>query len=186
MGNYIDELRDGKYIDTNYYDYWNQCRKLNYAAEENFLLFLESMNNVYSVRTELLQGGFFNASLLLRAVAIENLIKARVLFIMKEDGTLSNYSSISKLIKKEWKIGKEDISHNPIRLCEKYGIKLSDNEKELIENHLDHMLWAGRFPFPKRVEDIKSEQSLGGSQKEDMNKLILRFTNEMKLDFDKI
>jgi len=46
------------------------------------------------------------------------------------------------------------------------------------------MVWAGRFPAPKNINNIKSEQSLGGTQNEDMNKLILRFANEMSLNLD--
>jgi len=184
MANYIDVLRDGKYIDTNYYDYWNQCRKLNYAAEECYNKFLpEAMKSQPSSSEDYYKvSGLFNASLLLRAVAIENLIKARVLFIMKENGSLSNFKSINEIIKKEWK----KASHNPLKLCEKYDVKLNEKEKELIENHLDHMVWAGRFPFPKRVENIKSDQTLGGTQKDDMNRLILRFANEMNLNLDEI
>ncbi len=95
---------------------------------------------------------------------------------------MSNYDSINTIILNEW--GKA--SHNPIKLCEKYDIKLNDKEKELIENHLDHMVWAGRFPFPRNSKKIKSDQNLGGTQKEDMNRLVLRFANEMNLKLDEI
>jgi len=183
MGNYINDLKKGEYNDTNYYEYWNQCRMLNYASEENIISLRKIIQEPIALtETNLKQRGLFNASLLLRAVAIENLIKARVLFMMKENGALLKYNSINEVINKEW--GKA--SHNPIRLCEKYGIKLSDNEKELIENHLDHMLWAGRFPFPRNSDKIKSNQILGGSQKEDMNKLILRFADEMNLNLEEL
>ena len=183
MGNYIDELKQGKYNDTNYYDYWSQCRRLNYAAEECFLHFSQKATTPPSTTENYFKlSGLFNASLLLRAVAIENLIKARVLFMMKENGTLSNYTSINDIIKKEW--GRA--SHNPIKLCEKYQIELDFKARALIENHLDHMDWAGRFPYPKNNNNIKSEHSLGGTQKDDMNKLILRFTNEMNLKLEEI
>ena len=185
MPTYLESLKEGVIKDTDFYSNFNQCRMLNYAAEKNLELFQEiAYKPISSTKNHLSQMGLFSASLLLRAAAIENIIKARILFIMKEKDTLSKYSSLNNLIKKEWKEGKKGISHDPIKLCEKYSISLNPIEKEFIKNHLDHMDWAGRFPLPKNINNIKSEQSLGGTQNEDMNKLILRFANEMSLNLD--
>jgi hypothetical protein len=37
---------------------------------------------------------------------------------------LSKYKTIGEVVKKEWK----GISHNPLKLCEKYKIELKNNE----------------------------------------------------------
>jgi hypothetical protein len=180
MGTRIEAIKNHEIIDTNFYEYWNQCRMLNYASKGNYQLFLESMKPPFSTERELKQGGYFNASLLLRAVAIENLIKSRILFLLDKLDLLSQYKTIGEVVKKEWK----GISHNPLKLCEKYKIELKNNEIILIKNHLDHMDWAGRFPFPLNINQIKSEQILGGSNDKEMDKLISRFANEMGLDIN--
>lgn len=181
MGTRTEAIKNKVIIDTNFYEYWNQCRMLNYAAQENYHLFLESTNQPFSVENELKQMGYFNAALLLRAVAIENLIKSRVLFQMKEEGDLPKDISLKEIIEKYWT---RKISHNPLKLCKKYNIDLNIEETALIQNHLDHMDWAGRFPFPVKISNVKSEQVLGGDQSIEMNKLIFRFANEMNLDLN--
>jgi len=183
MGTRTEAIKNKVIIDTNFYEYWNQCRMLNYAAQENYQLLLESMNQPFFVENELRQMGYFNATLLLRAVAIENLIKSRVLFQMKEEGNLPKDILLKEIIEKYWT---RKISHNPIKLCKKYNIDLNQEETDLIQNHLDHMDWAGRFPFPVKINNIKSEQVLGGNQSKEMDKLISRFANEMKLDLNSL
>jgi len=180
MGTLIESLKNNKISELNFLEYWTQCRILSYAAEENFRLFKDVISLPDSLETNLKQRGFFHATLLLRAVAIENLIKARVLFQMQKDNSISKYNSIKEIINIEW--GRD--AHQALGLCKKYHINLVEPEKKFIENHLDHMDWAGRFPFPRNKNNIKSEQKLSENQNEIMKNLITRLGLEMNLHLE--
>jgi hypothetical protein len=153
MGTIIESIRKKEIVDTDFYEYWNQCRMLNYAANGNYKLLQEAIKEPSSTENDFKQLGYFNSTLLLRAVAIENLIKARILFMMKKDGSLLKYTTLNEIINEVWT---RKISHNPIKLCEKYKIELNNLETNFIQNHLDYMDWAGRFPFPINTDKIKS------------------------------
>ncbi len=179
MGIYIEELKSGNFDNTNFRDYWSKSRSLMNASEFNYNRFLHFVNLPMTIDAMIKTDGFFHASLLLRAVSIENLIKSRALFDLKKRNKLDG-KGIKDVIKSDWK----GISHDPIKICKKHGISLNEEENEFIQNHSDHMLWAGRFPFPQSLNDVVSKQSLGGNQNEQMRKLFVRFTLEMGLNED--
>lgn len=178
---YIDRLKKGEYDDTHFYEYWNQSLLLFEATKGNYELFNKYAYLPPNQENTIKTGGYFYSTLLLRALVLENLIKARVLYQMKKEHIISKYQNLNDIISYEWK----KYSHNPIKLCEKYEIELNDQEVELITNYLDFMDWAGRFPFPRSKNNIKSEQVLSGLDNEMIEALINRFSFEMELKANK-
>ncbi|MCF8716294.1 hypothetical protein JM658_15795 [Joostella atrarenae] len=123
---------------------------MKFAADENAKLFIEKVKN-WNQENKSKVRGLFRSSMLLYAVSIELIIKARGLYAEKENiknDSIKNFYDFLKI----WK-GKSD-GHNYFKIIEHYNIKINPEEKELLENFLSYTSWAGRFPYPKREDEV--------------------------------
>lgn len=89
------------------------------------------------------------AYMLLAGLAIENLIKG--LSIKKDSALIDN----GKL---DQSLGKHDL----LALARKAGVRLTEEERSLVERLTEYVIWAGRYPIPKR-SDSYLLRGAGGS-----------------------
>ena len=82
--------------------------------------------------------------MLLFGLALENLLKGIIV--------TKNPASFSQKIR--WS-GKLKGGHNIVGLCEEAGISISDEEKRLLEELTESIIWRGRYPVPKNHKNTK-------------------------------
>jgi hypothetical protein len=114
-------------------------------------------------KAEKLPFGLLEIQFFLVGFAVENLLKAK--WVKKNRRGLKNeILAVSKLPK--------DIhNHNLLPLAEKIGLKLNDDESELLNRLSEYVKWAGRYPVPPQAKDLKP-RLLSGSDLQKLNKLV--------------
>ena len=103
--------------------------------------------------------GLFRGSMLMYAVSLELILKARALFEEK-DNILNGQISSFRDFMKQWKSKKTD-GHGYMEIVNHYEIELSKEEIELLKNFQNYTRWAGRFPFPKNEDEITDMEQNG-------------------------
>lgn len=120
------------------------------ACENNKLLETVSSEPAESEHFIDRQLSLFYSTGLLFGVSIELIFKARILFEKKleiEMGAIKEFSDVTK----EWKGN----GHEILKLIDQYGISINSDSKLFIQTLQPFMVWAGRFPYPKKQEEIK-------------------------------
>ena len=141
----------------NFHKYIEHSNSIKLAANENLTLFLkESSVFLSDNRIKLL--GLFRSTMLLYAISIELIIKARGLFEEKQNIENGSISTFNDFLQK-WR-GKTD-GHDYFKIIDFYKIELSQSEKILLENFVSYTSWAGRFPYPKKEIDVKNMEVTG-------------------------
>lgn len=137
------------------YDYYIQhAHKLKLASTEVFKLAETLYDKQKTEEDEKRISGLFHLFTLGIACSIENIIKARALYAMVQDGTLSKFKDFSEVLN-SWKGN----GHDVLFIAKKFNIDLSDGEVKMIKRYLPQMVWAGRFPRPKKKEEVKEYES---------------------------
>jgi hypothetical protein len=164
-----------------YGTYIEQSRGLKLAADENLKLFLLSNDDTPTERNESKGVGLLNSTMLLYAISIELIIKARGLYEERDsiiNGDIKNFGEFMK----KWGGNKD--GHNFFKIIDFYKIEISDIDNKIFDELKSFAIWAGRFPFPRREEDIvlfESGKGKRGSLGEDYAKEIDRFiSNQVK------
>lgn len=165
-----------------YCTYIQQATSLKLAANENLKLFILSNNEGRTEENESKSLGLLNSTMLLYAVSIELIIKARALYVERENiinGDIKNFNEFMN----KWK-GKKS-GHDFFKIIDFYQLKITDAENKIFNELISFTTWAGRFPFPLREEDIllfENDQTKRGSLSEDYAKEIDRFiSNQIKI-----
>lgn len=96
---------------------------------------------------------------------------------MEKSGELANFISIDDVIRKVWRQQSKN-GHEVWKIMELYDINLLEPEEKLLDKHKAHIIWAGRFPFPKRP--ASKIYKLSGNDKIVMEGLFTRFKQEME------
>ena len=166
----------------NYGWFYERAIELKIAANEIYKLFMSiALPDSLNEREKVNGLGF--SYMLIMAVAIENLIKSRI--IKQVECSDNKFRHIGEVIEL-WQNKK--MAHDVIKLASKYNISLFTDEIEFIERYKPFMIWAGRFPFPNKEEGILDYFSSNSHfvLKENDPELIERFFNRICLEIDKI
>lgn len=143
-----------------YCTYIEHSKSMKLAADENTKLFIVSQKSMFSEEQRILQLGLFRSSMLLYALSVELILKARGLFIEIDSiisGKIKTYSDFSQRWKKR-------SGHEFNGLIEYYKIELTSSETKIINNLQPYSIWAGRFPYPMNEDDVvKFEKGNGDS-----------------------
>ncbi|MHA7058838.1 hypothetical protein ACWGOQ_0016560 [Aquimarina sp. M1] len=134
-----------------YWNYIEHSRSLKLAADENLKLFDLSNQEPSSERNETKGVGLLNSTMLLYAVSVEIIFKARALFEVKDNilnGEIENFKQFMNI----WK-GNTN-GHDFFRIKEHYGIEVSEDYLKVFNELLSFTSWAGRFPYPRGENDI--------------------------------
>lgn len=141
----------------NFHTYIEHSISIKLAADENLNLFLkESSVFLFDNRVKLL--GLFRSTMLLYAISIELIIKARGLFEEKQNIENRSISKFEDFLNR-WR-GKTD-GHNYFKIIDFYKIELSQSERILLENFIPYTSWAGRFPYPKKEMEVINMEETG-------------------------
>ncbi|MFI1743136.1 hypothetical protein [Thalassobellus sediminis] len=97
--------------------------------------------------------------MLMYAVSLELILKARALFEEKDNILNGQITSFKEFMNK-WKSKKTD-GHGYMEIVDHYKIELSKKEIELLNNFQNYTSWAGRFPFPKKEDEITDMEKNG-------------------------
>lgn len=158
-----------------FWTYIDKSRSLKLAADENLKLYLLSNYDEPTEENESKGLGLLNSTMLLYAVSIELIIKARALYEERDNiinGDIKNFSEFMK----KW--GGSRDGHNFFKIIDFYKIEISDVDNEIFDELKSFAIWAGRFPFPRREEEIllfENGQIKRGSLGEDYTQEIDRF-----------
>lgn len=165
--------------------YEEHALSLKLAADDSFekgkeIMELRSQNERIHVL------GLFRGSMLLYAVSLELILKSRALFEEK-DNILNGQISSFKEFMKQWKPTKSN-GHGYMEIVNHYKIDLSKKEIELLNNFQNYTSWAGRFPFPKKEDEITVMEKTGRisgtaktSHKHDIQQFLNKQMEAMKI-----
>ncbi|MCK5136638.1 MAG: hypothetical protein KAR19_12670 [Bacteroidales bacterium] len=160
-----------------YYTWIEHAETIFIAASENLKLY-RSVVQGREVDARERQLAFFRAAGLLFGISIELIIKARILY-EKREAIESEEIKSHENISREW----HHNGHNVLWLIKHYSIELNTDEKHLVEILQPFMIWAGRFPFPRKEHDIldyeQGEKQL--SYPNSIDKYVLKFIERQKL-----
>ncbi len=168
-----------------YLTYIEHSESLKLAADDNLPRVIELYKTWHLENNRVKVLGLISATLLLYALSIELILKARALYIEKErikSGEIDSYKSFLK----QWK-GKSN-GHDVEKLIEHYKIQLSENDKDLIGNFKQHMIWAGRFPYPINEEQTQAMEKSGrktGSINKQHEEIVQAFIDKQKFEIFK-
>ena len=145
------DIRDS----LHYYTFYERSFSLKLAADENFNLFSSVASQPIGIGNNRLKGlGLFNSSMLLYAVSVELIIKARALFEEKDrisNGQIKSFNGF---------LGKCEFNkHDYMEIIKKYKIDVSDEQHNIFSELKEYAKWAGRFPFPMKEQDVKDLES---------------------------
>ena len=169
-------LHHGTYIEH------AQCLKL--AADENVRLF-DKYAPIFNIEEDRKRSlGLYSSSMLLCALCLENIFKARALYCEKENIENGNIKTFNDFLKK-W--NKKSNGHEFNKIIEFYNIDITNEENKIIAELQSYTIWNGRFLYPRDEELIKVFESGEGNWGElSLNyidligKLINRQINEMR------
>ena len=132
-----------------HYSIWiDHASSLFYAAYENYRLFNQAPDESSGAVIDR-QLSLFYSTCLLFGITIELIFKARVLFEKQEAIRSGEITRLEDLIK-EWPRG-----HEIEKLIDQYNIEITVEERKTIRTMQPFMNWAGRFPFPRREDEIE-------------------------------
>ncbi len=141
--------------------YIEHARSIKLAADESNKAFNKIAYELMSEENRVKGLGLLRASLMLYAISIELILKAVALYHERENIILGNIKTFDDFMKKIKK--KRGNGHEFLHIIESYKIKLSVSELKLINHLQDYTIWAGRFPFPKKENDIERLENNTGS-----------------------
>ncbi|KAA3649807.1 MAG: hypothetical protein DWP98_06305 [Bacteroidetes bacterium] len=151
-----DEIRQS----LSYGVYIEHSRSIKLAADENNKTFYKIANEFMTEKNRVKGLGLLSSSLMLYAISIELILKAVALYKETNNiisGEIKTYNDFLKKLK-----GKNNNGHEFKSIIEKYSINLTNSDLVLIGHLQDYTIWAGRFPFPiKENEIIKLENNNG-------------------------
>jgi hypothetical protein len=139
-----------KKASTNYWFFYEHSLGLKRAAFALWPAYEKIFKDGLAVTEEYVLLQWFLHTL---AVAIENLIKSRIIWKFKKDGQphVDSINDIFVEFRKPYNNEtKKDIRnlHDIIRLIDKYSISITPEEHELIKRLAPYTDWAGRFALP--------------------------------------
>ena len=129
--------------------------------------------------------GLLQVFLLTTAVALENLIKSRILWAQTIDKIV--YKDLGEFIRNLRKQTNNN-EHDLIRLVTNYNVGISEKEKELLARLNPYTKWAGRFRLPIKNDEIVDEMrknehgSFSDIDFETINGLYKKMALEMKVN----
>ncbi|WNH11112.1 hypothetical protein [Thalassobellus suaedae] len=138
--------------------YEEHALSLKLAADDSF----EKGKEVMQIREQnerIHALGLFRGSMLMYAVSLELILKARALFEEKDNILCGQISSFKEFMN-QWKSKNTD-GHGYMDIVNHYKIELSEKEIELLNNFQSYTSWAGRFPFPKKEDEISEMEKNG-------------------------
>lgn len=138
--------------------YEEHALSLKLAADDSFEKGKEVMR-IRSQNERIHALGLFRGSMLMYAVSLELILKARALFEEKNN-ILSGQISSFKEFMKQWKSNNTN-GHSYMEIVNHYKIELSEKEIELLNNFQNYTSWDGRFPFPKKEDEITDMEKNG-------------------------
>lgn len=141
----------------NYHTYIEHSKSILYAADENFEL-LKSYMNVMDQDSRIKTLGLYRSTMLLYAVSLELILKARALY-EERDWLQSQEAPSFKVFLARWNGTKN--GHDFFRIISHYKIDLSTEDYELLENFKEFTGWAGRYPYPKNDLLVKNMEKEG-------------------------
>lgn len=130
-----------------------KAQVLKYAADQNLNLFLQQFRKRERGSNEYKSVALYNASMLLYAVSVENLLKGFGLFQDRELIKTGNIQSYKDFMKR-WK-GNGN-GHSFSKLIDFYKIEITEEENIVLLELQNFSVWAGRFPFPLDVQKIEN------------------------------
>ena len=168
-----------------YWTYIEHAQCLKFAADENVRLFYKYAPIFNSEDDRKRSLGFYSSSMLLFALCLENILKARALFIEKENIENGIIKTFNDFLKK-WNKGSH--GHGLNEIIEFYNIDMTPEEKEIIAELEPYTIWNGRFLYPRDENLTRIFESGKGNWGtltlnyiDQIDKLILRQINEMKI-----
>lgn len=159
-----------------YSTYIEHSKGLKLAADENLKLFLSLIEKPQNDKVRTKCVGLYNSTMLLYAVSVEIVLKARGLHMEKEDiksGCIENYHEFMR----RW--GGHRDGHNFFKIIQHYEIPVSEKHWKILKELKNFTNWAGRFPFPKRENDVLLFEN-GEGKRGSLNK---RYNKEINLFF---
>lgn len=141
----------------NHHTYIEHSRSILYAADKNLELLKTSMDSK-DQETRVKTLGLYRSTMLLYAVSLELILKARALFEEKE-WLLDKSNATFKEFLSRWN-GKKT-GHDFFRIIEHYAIKITIEDQEMLENFKEFTGWAGRYPYPKDDSRAKKMEKKG-------------------------
>tara|TARA_R110002020_G_scaffold122250_1_gene277504 strand:+ start:670 stop:1194 length:525 start_codon:yes stop_codon:yes gene_type:complete len=154
----------------NYQTYIEHSKSLKYAGDENLNLFLSNTKN----KNTSLQVGLHSSTMLLYAVSIELILKARGLYEEKEEIKMGNVKNYREFLKR-W--GGNFDGHNFFKIIDHYNLIISEKHQKIFNELISFTTWAGRFPFPKPENETLQFENGNGQR----GKLNSRFEKEIEL-----
>ena len=148
------DIRDSLHHNT----YIEHSKSLLYAADENLEL-LKSYMNTWNEDSRVKTLGLYRSTMLLYAVSLELILKARALYEERE-WLQSQKEPTFKEFLARWNGTKS--GHDYFKIIEHYNIELNTEDQELLENFKEFTGWAGRYPYPKENSLVKRMEE-GGS-----------------------
>ena len=124
---------------------------LKLAADENAKLCSNYSKNQHEGNNRIITLGFFRSAMILYASSIELILKARALYLEKENilsGKIANFNDFLT----KW--NGQKYGHDFLKIIEHYNIELTSEELEFIDNFKQFSVWAGRYPYPKNESEI--------------------------------
>lgn len=166
----------------NHHTYIEHSKSILYAADENLELLRCSMDSTdQDSRVKTL--GLYRSTMILYAVSLELILKARALFEERE-WIQSKENTTFKEFLARWNGNKT--GHDFFRILEHYKIDISNQDRELLENFKEFTGWAGRYPYPKDdlvVQKMEKEGrnlgSVGLRSKTSVHDFIVRLVETM-------
>ncbi|WP_298520043.1 hypothetical protein [uncultured Kordia sp.] len=164
-----------------FYTYYEHSYSLKLAADENSNMFSSIATQPLTENNRLKGIGLFNASMLLYAVSVELILKARALFEEKDrikNGEIKNLKDFLKT----WK--GDSNGHDFFQIIKYYKIDVSEEHHNIFLELKEYAQWAGRFPFSLKYNDTKqlgSNNRSPGGLKQIYNKKINEFIESQKI-----
>ena len=169
-----------------FYTYQEHSLSLKLAADD----MLENINKVINIPEEtdndrIKSLGLIRGCMLLYAVSIELMLKAKGLYEERNNILNGSISSFKDFIKK-WNPKRSD-GHGYFDIISYYKIDITEEEKRLLDNFQSYTSWAGRFPYPKKDDEVKiferdgrSSGSIGLRHKTEVQQFLNKLMNQMK------
>jgi hypothetical protein len=106
---------------------------------------LRASDSLWGAAEELVGGPRFVAWYLLTGMAVEDILKG---LIVARDGIELDDRGRLRL---PWPAP----GHNLILLAANASVELTEEERQLVERLSEFVLWAGRYPIPRRLEEFR-------------------------------
>lgn len=177
-----NKIRDS----LHFYTYREHSLSLKLAADDMLEKIGQVMNMPENTDSDRIKSlGLIRGCMLLYAVSIELMLKAKGLYEERDNILNGSISSFKDFIKK-WNPKRGD-GHGYFDIIDYYKIDITEEEKRLLNNFQSYTSWAGRFPYPKKDEEVKmfekdgkSSGSIGLRHKTEVQQLLDKLISQMK------